>query len=163
MVVIVPVVASPPGAPSTLHVAPRFAAVPSTIAVNCCLCVLATTAAIPGEIFTVSVATVRSSVAICVKPPDVPVKVTVAEPVRAELLAVKVKVLVDVAGLGLKDAVTPFGSPDALNATALLKPFSGMTVTVLELSPACATVSALGAADKVKFGDASTVRLTNVL
>ena len=111
-----------------------------------------------GERLTVSVATVRSSAAVCVRFPDVPVTVTVAVPVGAELLAAKVSVLVEVAGFGLNDAVIPLGSPDTVSMTGLLKPFSGLTVTVLVLLPACATVSALGATDKLKLGAAVTVR-----
>src|SRR5258708_18048294 len=51
--------------------------------------------------------TVRESVAILVKLPEVPVMVTVAVPVVAVALAVSVKVLVLVGLLGLKDAVSP--------------------------------------------------------
>ena len=45
--------------------------------------------------------------------PEVPVTVTaVGPPVVAELLAVRVSVLVVVAGLGLNEAVTPAGRVD---------------------------------------------------
>jgi hypothetical protein len=55
--------------------------------------------------------------------PDVPVMVTVVgPPAAAEPLAVRVKVLVLVVLVGLKDAVTPLGSPEAAKATLPLKP-----------------------------------------
>jgi len=58
-----------------------------------------------------------------VKLPEVPVMVTVTVPVEAVLLAVSVKVLVLVVLLGLNDAVTPLGRPDADKLTLPLKPF----------------------------------------
>lgn len=57
------------------------------------------------------------------KLPDVPVMVTVTVPVAAVLLAFSVKMLVLEVLLGLKDAVTPLGSPDANKLTLALKPF----------------------------------------
>lgn len=45
--------------------------------------------------------------------------------------AVKVSVLVVAAFVGLKDAVTPLGKPEADKLTLLLKPFCGATVIVL--------------------------------
>ncbi len=52
-----------------------------------------------------------------------PVMVTVTVPVVAVPLAVSVNVLVLAVLLGLKDAVTPLGRPDADKLTLLLKPF----------------------------------------
>jgi len=75
--------------------------------------------------------TVRVTVVVCVKPPDVPVTVTVAVPVVAVLLAVSVKALEEVAGLGLNAAVTPLGTPVADKVTLLAKPFDGVMVIVL--------------------------------
>lgn len=63
--------------------------------------------------------------------PEVPVTVTVAVPVVAVLLAVRVKTLVEVVGLVPKLAVTPAGSPEAESVTDPVKPFSGVTVIVL--------------------------------
>jgi hypothetical protein len=71
------------------------------------------------------------TVVVCVKLPDVPVIVTVTVPVVAVPLAASVSVLVAVAGLGLNDAVTPLGRPDADKLTLSLKPFCGVIVTVL--------------------------------
>lgn len=68
---------------------------------------------------------------VWVKLPEVPVMVTVTMPVVAVGLAVSVKMLVAVAGFGLKDAVTPLGKPEADKLTLPLKPFCGVTVTVL--------------------------------
>ena len=66
-----------------------------------------------------------------VKLPDEPVTVTVTVPVVAVLLAVKVSVLLLAVLLGLNEAVTPLGRPEADKLTLLLKPFSGVTVMVL--------------------------------
>jgi len=51
----------------------------------------------------------RAMVVLFVKLPEVPVMVTVAALRLAVLLAVSVQVLVAVAGMGLKEAVTPAG------------------------------------------------------
>src|SRR5208282_5551139 len=75
--------------------------------------------------------TVRLSVVVFVSAPDVPVIVTVTVPVAAVALAVKVSVLVDVAGFGLKAAVTPFGSPEAASVTSPENPLTGVTVIAL--------------------------------
>jgi hypothetical protein len=70
-----------------------------------------------------TVRTVRESVVDFVKLPEVPVMVTVTVPVVAVLLAESVSVLVLVGLLGLNDAVTPLGIPEADKLTLLLKPF----------------------------------------
>ena len=75
--------------------------------------------------------TVRLTVVVCVKLPDVPVIVTVNVPVVAPLLAVSVNVLVLVVLLGLSVAVTALGWPEADRLTLPVKPFSGLTVIVL--------------------------------
>ena len=51
--------------------------------------------------------------------------------------AVKVRVLVVVAGLGLKVAVTPLGKPEAASVTGPLKPLEGAIVIVLVPLPVC--------------------------
>ena len=75
--------------------------------------------------------TVTETVAVWVKPPTAPVTVTVAGPVAAVPVAVKVMVLEPAVGFGLKDAVTPVGSPEADKLTLLVKPLCGITVTLL--------------------------------
>jgi len=75
--------------------------------------------------------TVRAIVVACVRPPDVPVIVTVTLPVVAVLLAVNVSVLVLVVLLGMNDGVTPLGRPEADRLTLPVKPFCGVTVIVL--------------------------------
>jgi len=107
--------------------------------------------------------TVRLSVVVFVNVPDVPVTVTVTVPVAAVALAVKVSVLVVVAGLGLKDAVTPLGKPDAERVTLPLKPFSGVMVTVLVPLLPCVMVALFGEGESVKFGVPFTVRLNAVV
>jgi hypothetical protein len=94
--------------------------------------------------------TVRLIVAVSgAKVPDVPVMVTVAGPAVAALLAVRVNVLAPVVLVGLNDAVTPLGRPEATKATLSAKPPVGLTVIVLVLSLPCATLNVLGAADRV--------------
>ena len=82
------------------------------------------------------------------KPPDVPVMVTEDAPVVAVLLAVSVNVLVAVVGLGLNEAVTPLGRPDADKLTLPLKPFCGVTVMVLVPVAPCVIVTLLGDAER---------------
>ena len=85
----------------------------------------------------------------CDKLPESPVTVKVTVPVAAVLLAVSVKVLVLAVLLGLNDAVTPLGSPDADKLTLPLKPFCGVTVMVLAPFVPWTTLTLLGEADKV--------------
>jgi hypothetical protein len=92
--------------------------------------------------------TVRLTVVVWDKVPEVPVMVTVEVPVAAVLLAVSVNVLVVVALAGLKAAVTPLGRPEAVSATLPEKPFFGVTAIVLEPLAPCATVRLVGEADK---------------
>ncbi len=66
--------------------------------------------------------TVRLSVVLRVRLPDVPVIVIVVVPGAAAALAVNVSVLEDVAGLGLNAAVTPLGRPFAARLTFPLNP-----------------------------------------
>jgi len=100
---------------------------------------------------------------VLVKLPDVPVTVSVTVPVVAVLLAVSVKVLVPAVLLGLNDAVTPLGRPDADKLTLPLKPFCGVTVMVLAPLVPCASLKLFGDADRVKFGGGVTVRESVVL
>ncbi len=88
---------------------------------------------------------------VLVKPPDIPVMVTEAVPVAAVLLAVSVNVLVLAVLLGLNDAVTPLGSPDADKLTLPLKPFCGVTVMVLAPLAPWVMLRLLGDAERVKF------------
>jgi hypothetical protein len=92
---------------------------------------------------------VREIVVLFVKLPDVPVTVTVTVPVVAVLLAVRVSVLVPAVLLGLNNAVTPLGRPDADKLTLLLKPFCGVTVMVLVPVVPCAIVKLFGDAERV--------------
>ena len=84
-----------------------------------------------------------------VKLPDVPVTVTAIVPVVAVLLAVNVNVLVVAVLLGLNEAVTPLGRPDADKLTLPLKPFCGVTVTVLAPLAPCMIVKLFGDVERV--------------
>ena len=75
--------------------------------------------------------------------------VTVTVPVVAVLLAAKVSVLVLAVLLGLNDAVTPLGRPDADKLTLPLKPFCGVTVMVLAPLVPCMIVKLLGDVERV--------------
>jgi len=78
-----------------------------------------------------AVFTVRLSVVVAVRAPDAPLIVTTKVPKAAVGLAVSVRVLVEVVGFGLNDAVTPVGKPVAVNVTLPLKPFAGVMVIAL--------------------------------
>ncbi len=75
--------------------------------------------------------------------------VTVEVPVVAVLLAVNVSALVPVVLLGLNEAVTPLGRPAADSATLPVKPFCGVTVTVLAPLEPWVTVKLLGNAARL--------------
>jgi hypothetical protein len=103
-------------------------------------------------------------VVVLVKLPAVPVIVSVTVTVDAVLLAVSVNVLVPVVLVGLKEAVTPLGKPDADKPTLPLKPFCGATAMVLVPLAPWAIAKLLGDAESVKLGTGSgfTVRETVV-
>jgi hypothetical protein len=98
------------------------------------------------------VCTVREIVVVLIKLPETPVTVTGIVPVVAVLLAVNVNVLLLgvlllAVLLGLNEAVTPLGRPDADKLTLLLKPFCGVTVIVLAPLPPCVIVKRFGEAE----------------
>ena len=92
---------------------------------------------------------VREIVVVFVKLPDLPVTVTEAVPVAAVLLAVSVNVLVLAVLVGLNDAVTPLGRPDADKLTLPVKPFCGVTVMVLAPLAPWTIVRLFGDAERV--------------
>ena len=90
--------------------------------------------------------------------------VTVAVPVAAVALAVKVRTLVLVVGFVPNPADTPDGRPDAESVTLPVKPLVGLTVIVLvPPAPPCVMVTLDGEADNVKFGDAAAVTVNETL
>jgi len=95
---------------------------------------------------------VRETVVVFVKLPDEPVTVTMTVPVAAVLLAVSVKVLLLAVLLGLNDAVTPLGRPDADKLTPPLKPLNGVIVIVLVPVVPWMTVRLLGEVEREKVG-----------
>jgi len=106
---------------------------------------------------------VSETVVVFVKLPEVPAMVTVTVPVAAVLLEVSVKVLVLVVLLGLKDAVTPTGKPDADKLTLPLKPFCGITEMLLAPLAPCTIVTLLGELETEKLGGGATGALTDTL
>ena len=95
--------------------------------------------------------TVRASEVCRVKLPNVPVIFMLAVPIVAVEEAVNVKALVPVVLVGLKEAVTPFGKPEADKPTAPLNPFCGVRVIVVDPLVPCTRVKPAGAAESVKF------------
>ncbi len=82
--------------------------------------------------------TVRASVVVAVRLPEVPVMVTVDVPVVAVALAVRVSTLVPVVGFVPNAAVTPLGRPDAASVTLPVNPPTSVTVIVLRAAaPPC--------------------------
>jgi hypothetical protein len=107
--------------------------------------------------------TVRESVVVLVKPPEVPAMMTVAVPGVTALPTVKAKVLevvVLVVLVGLNEAVTPAGKPEADRLTLPLKPFSEATVIVFEPLAPCMTLKVLGEAERVKLGEVLVITAT---
>lgn len=94
--------------------------------------------------------------------PDTPVTVTVLVPVVAVLLAVKVSLLVPVAGFGLNAAVTPLPRPLADRVTLPAKPLVGWMVIVVVPCDDLVMVKLVGDAESVKLPAATavTVKLT---
>lgn len=109
--------------------------------------------------------TVKVIGVVAVKVPLAPVIITVAEVKVAVLDALNVTVLLPVVEAGLKEAVTPAGSPLALKATLLLNPPVGSTVIMLLAVAPCVTDTLAGLAERVNPGatDGFTVRLTDVV
>jgi hypothetical protein len=101
--------------------------------------------------------------AVALRLPDVPSIVTVTDPVAAVALAVKVSVLLLVAGLGLNAAVTPLGQPAAERVTLPLKPFAGVMLIVLVPWLPSTMLTLAGDAESVKFGVPFTLRLNVVV
>ena len=93
--------------------------------------------------------TVRLTVVVWLRLPEVPVMVTVLVPDVAVLLAVSVRVLVLVVVAGLNEAVTPAGRPEAARLTLPVNPFSGSTVMVLVALAPWFSVTLAGDADSV--------------
>jgi len=101
---------------------------------------------------------VRVILTECDRPPDLPRTLTLKVPVVAELPTVSVTVLLEVEGLGLKEAVTPVGRLDAEKVTLPVKPFVGWMVIVLVPVLPRATLRLLGDAERLKFGPGVTAR-----
>ena len=109
--------------------------------------------------------TVRAMVVLLLNVPEAPVMVTVAVPVVAEPLAVRVSTLLPLVGLVAKDEVTPLGKPEATRVTLPLKPLAGITVMVLVPLLLWLILKLLGEPLKVKLaaGLAVMVRVSEVL
>lgn len=100
--------------------------------------------------------TVRASVVVATRAPEVPVMVTVLVPAVADALAVRVSVLAPVVGFGLNTAVTPVGSPDAASVTLPVNPLTSFTEIVLvPLAPPSVIVKLPGESERVKLGVAA--------
>jgi hypothetical protein len=70
----------------------------------------------------VGATTPSETVVVAVWVPQVPVMVSVNCPMAAALLAVSVRLLSEVVGFGLKDAVTPLGRPETERFTLPMNP-----------------------------------------
>src|SRR5208282_278262 len=100
--------------------------------------------------------TVRLTFVVFVKLPDTPSMFTLVVPRAAVALAVKINVLLEDVGFGLKVAVTPLGRPEADKVTLPEKPPPGCTaMVVLALLP-CDTSTLFGLALRPKPPTTST-------
>jgi hypothetical protein len=99
------------------------------------------------------------SVVVWLKLPATPVTVMVNVPVAAELLAVRVRTLVFVAGFVPKAAVVPLPMPVAERVTEPANPPDGVIVIVLLPCEPRVMLRLVGDAERVKFPveDAFTV------
>ena len=95
--------------------------------------------------------------------PDVPVIVIVLVPVVAELLAVNVRVLVEVVGFVPNEAVTPLGRAEFESVTDPVNPPESVTVIVLLPLVPCFTVRLEGEADSEKLGVAVALTVSEML
>src|SRR5208282_1303127 len=120
-------------------------------------------AGVVGVVMVMFCRIVRATVVVAVRLPEVPVMVTVAVPGGTVPPTVRVKVLDVVVLVGLNEAVTPLGTPEAARFTLPLKPLAGFTVIVLVAPAPGAIVRPVGEADSVKLGAAVTVRLIVVV
>jgi hypothetical protein len=93
-----------------------------------------------------------------VREPEVPEKYSWKLDEFAELLAVRVRRLLPVVGLGVNNAVTPLGRLDADSVTLPANPFLPVTVMTVEVEPPGSKVIGVGDAASVKLGGAVTVR-----
>ena len=91
--------------------------------------------------------TVSDRAVVTVRLPETPVTLTVAVPMVAVVLAVRVSTS------PAKAAETPVGKPERENVTLPVKPFTGTTVIVLVLLLPCATESVAG--DAVRVNEAA--------
>lgn len=98
--------------------------------------------------------TVRLIVVVCATVPEVPNIVMEVVPGAAVPPTVNDTVAVLVAGLGVKDAMTPLGNADVAQLTWPLNPLDGVMVIVLApVVPPWRVDRLLGDAETVKFGD----------
>ena len=79
------------------------------------------------------------------------------------LFAATVMVLLVVVGLVLKVAVTPDGSVEVESVTLPLKPFCGVTETVVVPLPPCTMLTLFGETDSVKFGGATAFTVSGTV
>ena len=159
--------ATPLGIPLALRVTSLSKPPAGTIVIVLVPLLPCATVKILGEAVSVKLpnpSTVSVSVVVALRLPEVPVIVAVAFPFFAVALAVRVRVLIEVAGSGLKEAVTPVGSPEAASVTLPENPLSGvMVMLLLPLAPPCVMVTAFGEAERLKVFRAFTVRLSTVV
>ena len=96
------------------------------------------------------VLTVSAIVVVADRVPDVPVIVTVDDPVAAVLLAVSVSTLLLVVGFVANEAVTPLGKPDAASVTLPVNPPTSVTLIVSDPLLPCVIASDEGDDASVK-------------
>ena len=94
----------------------------------------------------------RESVVVFVKPPDVPVIVTVKVPGVTVPAADRITRVLDKVGFVPKVTPTPFGKPEAVKLTLPLNPLRGLIEMTVEAEAPCRMVKLAGDAERRKFG-----------
>src|SRR5262249_13992141 len=124
---------------------------------SCGSCLLLGQLSAPGQLI------VRVTTAVCVRPPLVPLIVSVNVPVRALREVLIDRVEVEAAGLGENEALVREGNPLTLRLTEPVKPLPGVIVTVYVVPAPWVTVWLEGVALRVKLAGACTTRVTCVV
>jgi len=95
---------------------------------------------------------VRERVVVFIKPPDVPVIVTVKVPGVTVPAADRITRVLAKVGFVPKVTATPFGKPEAVKLTLPLNPLRGLIEMTVEAEAPCSMLKLAGDAERRKLG-----------